>query len=189
MRRTMWQLRRCLQVSGVLLILILSCIMPAAHACGKSGEISQGAAGLSLPTAEVLLIIDGAIDRANVAGEAHLDIGMLQVLPTQGLQTTTAVTDGVRRFDGFLMRDVLSLVCAKGTQVGAQALNNYSVDIPIADFHDYDVLLATHMDGERLLPSGKGPFWIVYPRDQWRQLQDIRYDYRWVWQVNRLTVK
>jgi len=45
------------------------------------------------------------------------------------------------------------------------------------------------MDGERLLPSGKGPFWIVYPRNDVRQLQDIRYDYRWVWQLHQLTVK
>lgn len=141
------------------------------------------------PVGDVLLVIDGAITNMNSATEAHLDLGAIRSLPRYTLDTSTAVTDGVKRFEGVLMRDLLRLVGANGTAVEARALNNYSVDIPIADFHDYDVILATHMDSRRLLASDKGPFWIVYPRDQWRQLQDIRYDYRWVWQLNRLTVK
>jgi hypothetical protein len=154
-----------------------------------SDTVNMKSASLPLPFQEVLLVVDGAINRANVLGQAHLDIGILQGLPSHRLRTTTAVTDGVRQFDGFLVRDLLSLLQAEGKVVTALALNNYSVDIPMIDFHEYDVLLATHMDGERLLSSGKGPFWIVYPRDDWRQLQDIRYDYRWVWQLHRLTVK
>ena len=39
------------------------------------------------------------------------------------------------------------------------------------------------------MPDDKGPFWIVYPRDQHEVLQDIRYDYRWVWQLDSLQVK
>ena len=57
------------------------------------------------------------------------------------------------------------------------------------DFERFDVLVATHMDGERLQPSDKGPLWIVYPRDHHQELQDIRYDYRWVWQLIRLDVQ
>jgi hypothetical protein len=141
------------------------------------------------PSGEVLLIVNGSINRTNVSGEAHLDNAIIQRLPQHRLQTTTSVTDGIRQFDGFLLRDLLNLVLAEGDMVTAKALNNYRIDIPISDFYDYDVLVATHMDGERLLPSGKGPFWIIYPRDAWPQLQDIRYDYRWVWQLHRLTVK
>lgn len=186
MRRTTWLPRRRLLVSSLALILAAPC---SVHATPASEEINQGVTTLPPPASQVLLIVDGAIEKKNRDGEAHLDLAMLRALPAHVLHTTTAVTDGVRRFDGFLLRDVLGLVGARGTHVEALALNNYRVDIPVADFHDYDVLLATHMDGERLLPSGKGPLWIVYPRDQWRQLQDIRYDYRWVWQLQRLTVK
>jgi hypothetical protein len=45
------------------------------------------------------------------------------------------------------------------------------------------------MDGERLLPRDKGPIWIVYPRDDFPELTDIRYDYRWVWQLTRLEIR
>lgn len=144
---------------------------------------------LQPPTGETLLIISGAIQRTNHGAEAHFDRAMIEQLPQHTLTTSTSVTDGVSRFEGPLMRDVLALVGAQGDVVQAQALNRYVVDIPIQDFMDYDVVLATSMDGEKLKITDKGPFWIVYPRDLSRKLQDIRYDYRWVWQLNRLDVQ
>ena len=80
-------------------------------------------------------------------------------------------------------------ISAQAKHVEATALNDYLVDIPLADFYEYDVLLATHMDGVLLQPTDKGPLWIVYPRDKHRKLQDIRYDYRWVWQLKHLHIR
>lgn len=144
---------------------------------------------LATPQGSVILVIAGNIDSSNIDDEAHFDEAMLLSLPARSLQTHTVITDGIQRFDGVLMRDLLKLVGARGETVRALALNNYSVDIPIRDFHDFDVLLATHMNGQRLLAHNKGPLWIIYPRDQHRELQDLRYDYRWVWQLHRLTVQ
>jgi hypothetical protein len=103
--------------------------------------------------------------------------------------TSTSVTEGVNRFEGVLMRDLLDKVEARGETVVATALNDYVVEIPMDDFHDYDVIAALAMDGERLLPRDKGPIWIVYPRDDFEELQDIRYDYRWVWQLIRIEIR
>lgn len=185
MQYTMMRIRRWFPAWR--LALAVAGILPAAaHA---SSKMDVESAALPLPSGNIILIIDGAIKRWNQGNEAHLDLEMIQSLPTYSLRTSTSVTDGVRQFEGVLARHILELVSASGKIIEAQALNNYSVDIPINDFYDYDVLLATHMDGEQLLPSDKGPLWIVYPRDGWRKLQDIRYDYRWVWQLHRLTVK
>lgn len=186
MSHTRGQNRRWILVLGFCFIFITPNLIQHAFA---TEPVNSMFSDLPLPSGEVLLVVDGAINRVNVGNEAHLDIGIIQRLPHHSLRTTTSVTDGVRQFDGFLMRDLLHLLSAEGEVVMAHALNNYRVEIPISDFHDYDVLLATHMDGERLLSSTKGPFWIIYPRDTWRQLQDIRYDYRWVWQLHRLTIK
>lgn len=152
-------------------------------------DVPSASTTLTKPTDPILLTIDGAITHTNHADAAQLDLNMLLSLPTHNLRTSTSVTDGIKHFEGVLMRDVLNLVGATGSVVRAQALNHYRIDIPIEDFYNYDVLLALSMDGERLLPSGKGPLWLVYPRDNWRQLQDIRYDYRWVWQLHRLTIQ
>lgn len=144
---------------------------------------------LPAPEGEVVLTVAGEISRTNRQGIAVFDEAMLEALPQTVLDTTTVVTDGVRHFEGFLMRDLLALVGAEGETVTATALNDYIIDIPMEDFERFDVLVATHMDGERLQPSDKGPLWIVYPRDHHQELQDIRYDYRWVWQLIRLDVQ
>jgi len=144
---------------------------------------------LAPPGGTVLLTVAGNIGNANQADVAALDESALRMLPRHAIETATVVTDGVRRFEGFLMRDLLEMVGAQGRVVRASALNDYVIDIPMQDFQRFDVLVATHMDGVRLLPRDKGPFWIVYPRDAHEELQDIRYDYRWVWQLIRLEVK
>jgi hypothetical protein len=144
------------------------------------------------PTGPVLLTISGKISATNVGNTAAFDRAMLEALPRHQLKTSTAWTDGVKTFEGVLLRDVLARVETKGSEgalVKATALNDYSIDIPVADFNRFDVLLAWSMDGERLTVRDKGPLWIVYPRDQVRELRDERYDQRWVWQLNRLEVK
>jgi len=144
---------------------------------------------LARPEGSVILTIEGAIARTNDGDAARLDRAMLADLPSATLETETVVTDGVHTFEGVLMRDILGLVGAEGETVSARALNDYVIDIPMADFERFDVLAATVMDGERLTPRDKGPIWIVYPRNDFEELRDIRYDYRWVWQLEHLEVK
>lgn len=134
---------------------------------------------------DVILEVTGQI----ADGPATLDRATLQTLPSVTINTATVVTDGVHAFSGVLMRDLLDSLNAQGDQVMAIALNEYAVDIPMSDFYDYDVIVASTMDGKALTRDGKGPLWIVYPRDDHEALQDIRYDYRWVWQLSRLDVR
>lgn len=153
--------------------------------------ISTIARAASLPEPEdaLLLRISGNIEQTNVGDEAHFDRAMLDTLPRETLSTSTVVTDGIHHFGGFMVRDLLERVGAEGDMAVASALNDYVIEIPMEDFENFDVLVATHMDGEKLTPRDKGPLWIVYPRDDHGELQDIRYDYRWVWQLNRLEIR
>ncbi len=112
----------------------------------------------------------------------------IMALPPAELRTTTSVTQGVQHLEGVLMRDVLGLLNHSGDIVTLAALNGYEVRVPTADFLHFDVILAHSMNGRRLTPRNKGPWWIVYPRDDHEELQDIRYDTRWVWQLNRLEI-
>lgn len=156
----------------------------AALACGVVASVSAETAS-AVPS----LRIEGAIAAGNADNYVDLSLDTLQQLPHHEIATSTAVTDGVLVFEGVLMRAVMDHVGAHGDTVTARALNGYEIDIPLRDFTDFDVLLAWSVNGKRLMPDDKGPFWIVYPRDQHEVLQDIRYDYRWVWQLDSLQVK
>ncbi|NUH66341.1 molybdopterin-dependent oxidoreductase [Sulfitobacter sp. S0837] len=143
-------------------------------------------AGAALAAEEpVILKVTGLIDDA----PAHFTMADLRALPTTTLETSTVVTDGVHNFTGVLLRDLLAQLDATGDVITATALNDYVVDIPRADVEQYDVIVGYSMNGAELDRADKGPLWIVYPRDGHEALQDIRYDYRWVWQLSELEIR
>lgn len=176
-------------VGGACVAVFLRLLCASALGLGLTLPASAQTQALSEPQGEVLLEIHGAIARSNAEGAALLDRAMLEALPRAQFRTHTSVTDGVHHFEGVLMRDLLDHVQAHGSSVRATALNDYFIDFDLDEFRRYDVLAAWSMDGQVLKPSDKGPLWIVYPRDAHRELQDIRYDYRWVWQLVRLDVR
>ena len=133
----------------------------------------------------VLLTLTGAVRD----GRVELTRADLEAMDWHQFATSTSVTSHRPEFRGVLMRDILAEAGAEGTSVRATALNDYVVEIPIEDFHRFDVLLALSMDGVPLTPRDKGPVWIVYPRDDHGVLADIRYDMRWVWQLVALHVQ
>lgn len=132
-----------------------------------------------------ILTLGGAI----VGNEVTLTRADFLQFPQYQIVTTTSVTDGPQTFEGFLIRDLLQAFDADGDVVVARALNDYQIEIPIADFERFNVIGAMSMGGVPLSPRDKGPIWIVYPRDDHPELQDIRYDTRWVWQLVSLHVQ
>lgn len=148
------------------------------------------AAGIGSPTGLVVLEISGKLKVSNSGTSAVFDIEMLQGLGMRVVKTSTVWTDGgPHLFEGVLARDVLAAVGAQDARtVTVRALNDYSIEIPVSDFYEHDVILAMRMDGRQLTARDKGPLWIVYPRDGYPELQDERVDQRWVWQVKQLEV-
>ena len=134
---------------------------------------------------ETLLTLTGAVE----GGKVTITRADLDAMEWHDISTSTTVTDGRPLFRGVLVRDLLAHAQAEGETVTAQALNDYVIDIPVSDFHDFDVIAALYMDGAALTPRDKGPVWIVYPRDDHGVLADIRYDMRWVWQLVALHVQ
>jgi hypothetical protein len=167
-------------------------LIAAAAACALLLDLSgvaQAAEPLPAPEGPVLLVVSGNIEVTNSEDGAAFDRQMLYALGLTEVTTTTPWTDGTPVFKGVLARTVFERVGAAGNTVVASALNDYTVEIPMADFQDNDVLLATEMNGQEMLVSDKGPVWIVYPRDDVPALQDRRLHDRWVWQLKSLRVQ
>lgn len=176
-------------VNNLKKLLLTTAFLLGTGALAKAGGTPEAASHLAQPEGPVLLEVSGNITRKNHADSAVFDRDMLAVLTPAYLETSTAVTDGVHHFEGFLLRDLMAMVGASGETITAAALNEYIIDITMEEAEKFDIVVATRMDGLTLSPSGKGPLWIIYPRDQHPELQDIRYDYRWVWQLKSLEIK
>ena len=147
------------------------------------------AASLSKPEGRPILEVSGSISTTNVGDKAQFDIAMLEKMKPAKVATSTAWTEGTPVFEGVLMRDLLAAVGAKGDTVTAVALNDYKIDIPIADFMKYPVVLAFRQDGQLLKVREKGPLWIVYPQDEFTELKNKQTQAKWLWQLKELRVK
>lgn len=172
-----------------LVMIMLIIFSGIAASCSEEPAARPPLLNLTAPQGDIILEVTGAVSNRNSDDGAQFDMEMLRALPSTIIHTHTSVMDGAQRFEGFLLRDLLGGLGAKGLTIRASALNDYNVDIPLADIEKFDVIVAHSMNGSPLSLRDKGPLWIVYPRDQHPELQDIRYDYRWVWQLKALEVE
>lgn len=161
---------------------LLLTVLLAAGPAAVAGELAP-------PSGKVLLVVSGNVGNPNVEDEAHFDRDMLEGLGQTEVRTSTPWTDGQPIFKGVLIRDILAAAAASGETVRATALNDYSVEIPTADFARYDVIAALRKDDVYLKVRNKGPLWIIYPRDEFANLQDSNEDYKWIWQLKTLVVE
>lgn len=148
---------------------------------------SLAAEPLPTPKGPVLLTVSGNVKLTNAPGAAQFDREMLEAFQPASLTTRSAWSEGTQLFEGVSLRAILERVGAEGQIIRASALNAYEAEIPFSDLQ-YEPLLAMRLDGQPLKMRDKGPLWLVYPRDAHDVLQDVIFDTRWVWQLNRLHI-
>jgi hypothetical protein len=169
------------------------------HVFGRRalGALAVGAAApfavrateaLPTPQGRVILSISGLISNAGKEGTAEFDRAMLEAMGLDEFETTTPWYEGRVRFEGVRMEKLMATVGAKGQNVTAVALNNYSTDIPVADFARFGTLLALKRNGAYMPVRDKGPLFIVYPYDSAPELKAPQYYTRSAWQVAKLIV-
>lgn len=95
------------------------------------------AADMSIPApkGEVLLTIDGAVT-ANGGAPVLVDLEALKSLPKTTFRTTTQWTEGEVEFTGVALKTLLQAAGATGGTLTATAINNYAVEMPVADLGD-----------------------------------------------------
>jgi len=100
--------------------------------------------------------------------------------PQAIVNTHTAWTTGRHEFKGLLLTNVLA-------KAGIDVSSPRDMKMRVLALNDY-VIVAAFMDGKRLTVSDKGPYWLVYPRDEFTELKDSRFDHRWVWQLKEISI-
>lgn len=140
------------------------------------------------PAGRVVLTIAGKIGRGQTAAGLDLDMAALEALPQRSFTTATPWYKAPVAFTGPLLRDVLALAGAQGTQLTAVALNDYKVELPFDDVRRWDVVLARLLNGKPMATRDKGPLFIIYPFHESAELRSERYYARCAWQLRRLIV-
>ena len=147
------------------------------------------AEALPEPDGTVILTVTGSIERTNGDGTARFDLAMLQAMDPVAIETTTIWTEGVQSFRGVPLSRLLAALEAKGEVIAASALNDYMVEIPLADAVEGGPILAFEQNGRLLSVRDKGPLWVVYPYDSVPQYQTETVYVRSIWQLARLEIR
>ncbi len=152
------------------------------------GLMVNQAMALDPPAGKTILVVSGDITQTNMGNEAHFDMAMLASLEQGEIVTKTPWHEGEVLFSGPLGVSLLAEVGAQGSGLRVTALNDYAADIPVSDFAEHGVVLATHKNGEPMSIREQGPIFIAYPFDDKPNLLTETYLTRSVWQVAVITV-
>lgn len=174
-----------------LALLLASCEKPQPTATPTLQRITSELTkrDFDTPKQAVVLEITGKISQFNHQSTLVLDRQQLLKFEQVTIETTTPWTDGLTRFKGPLLRDVLAAAGNTGTSIYAKAINEYAVNIPFSDSEKYPVILAIEKNGKELTTRNKGPIWLIYPWSSVEGLNQDKFYSRSIWQLISLSLK
>ena len=130
-----------------------------------------------------------AVTVTTASGSVTFDRTELEAMGLVSVKTKTPWNEGVVNFEGVPMTLLLEKAKAEGDMTTIVALNDYSVDIPTADFAEFGTILAVKRNGDYMPVDDQGPFFVIYPFDSNPVLQGQPYYGRAVWQVKEIAVE
>jgi hypothetical protein len=118
----------------------------------------------------------------------HVSLEEVFALPAVEFQTTTIWTEGVQRFRGVWLSDLITYLEISEGNLDFSALNEYLIEIPLEDIVPGGPLVAYEWNGERMSPRDKGPLWVVFPYDSDAKFQTETVYAQSIWQLDRIEV-
>ena len=190
--------KRLLPTFGLLTVFALMLLLVG---CGQKADRAYAEvapAGLNvgdqipLPTGDVILSIYGNIGQTNDGDRLKFDIATLEKLglveytiadPWQNHEEVT--------YTGVLMSDLLEYagVSEGASNVRMVALDEYVVDLSVADIMKWPVLLATRTDGEYMDIENSGPTRIVFPFHSNPEIDEDTYKVLMIWNLRDIEIQ
>lgn len=151
--------------------------------------LSMFCSALALAGAPPALVVTGQIKVSNQtrAGEYHFSKADLERLQQRTIQTKTTWTPK-SAFTGPTLSAILRAVGATGRPVEVVTEDQYKVVIPPGDQSRYQPILALRINGRPLEEMGFSQ-WMMYPLNDFRELQTADIDAKLAWRVKALVVR
>ena len=141
---------------------------------------------IGVPKGEVVLTMSGAIGARNKGKTLELDLASLEQMRRVRLEAAEPFLKRRVMFEGVLLSDLLAVagVDDSATRVSLTALDDYKVDLKLADVRSSEMLLATKADGKHMPVDRSGPIRIVFPdATSLGRNPDL-----WIWSVSSMTI-
>ena len=142
------------------------------------------------PSQEMVLSISGQVAAKNTVDSLELDMRTLEKLGLVKYEVHDPWLKQTFTYTGVLMSDILKYAGAFHTarSVHMVALDDYQVDIPIADIDRWPILLATRANGELMKVDNYGPLRIIYPYGS-HSIDSVSHNDLWIWSLKSMEVR
>lgn len=123
--------------------------------------------------------------------ERSIEVSDAQIadLPQVAFETTTPWDAVARRFEGPTLKSVLEAVNAEVSNLTLVALNDYKIQIPAEHIKENWPIVARLRDGAAMSVRDKGPYWVLFPFDSDKELQNELYYSFSIWQMAKIIVE
>ena len=109
------------------------------------------------PTGEVILTVSGQITGSQGAEGVAFDMSLLETLGAEEISTSTIWTEGVHSFTGVSLKVLADKLGVTEGTLKMTAINDYMVEVPVADAVEGGPILAYLMDGQPMSVVTRGP--------------------------------
>jgi hypothetical protein len=156
-----------------------------------AAETLRSADAIPAPSGAVVLTVGGDIGKSNSGSTVRLDVATVERMGLVKYSVHDPWLDADHEFSGVLLSDMLDTIGAApgSTRMHFVAIDDYEVEILIADVRKWPILLATRMDGQPMSIADKGPLRVVFPYDQFPEIDRLAYKDLWIWSLESLDVR
>jgi len=142
------------------------------------------------PTGTVILTVTGKIGTTNQDKSIVMDRDMIESVGQIEYKVTDPFENKVYTYRGPMMSDLLNLwkVTQDAQTLKISALDDYEVDVPLAEVRKYPVIFALQQEGQYMPTSTRGPAMLVFPYDNFK-FDTTVYNNYWAWQIKSIDVE
>lgn len=177
-------------ISALILVSCGGAATPTTYTVVTKGTLKPGDS-VPAPTGEVVLTVNGNISQKNADNALQFDLATLENIGLVEYKVDDPFVKKTILYTGVLMSQILKVAGASSdaTTITLTALDDYSVDMQIADAVKWPILVALKADGEYMPIDENGPLINIIPYNDFPEIDHLTYDAMWVWSLSAITVK
>ena len=137
---------------------------------------------------EIVLTVTGKHGISSDDKPIELTLALLEELPSTSFTSETPWTEGPVVWKGVRLSDLMKYLKTSSTKFHAVALDDYEITFEEVDIEQYPVILAYKKDGEYMSVRELGPLWIMFPFDDFPNLDNQLNRARSIWQLQNIEV-
>ena len=141
---------------------------------------------VAAPEGEVVIEITGKVGSLNSEDALRLDLSQIESMPVTEFVTNTPWTDKKETWSGVRVSDLLEAVEASSNKFKASALDDYIIEFANVDIDKYPVIIAYKKEGKYLSTRDLGPLWLMFPFDDFPELDTQANRAMAIWQLIKI---